>query len=304
MRVKITSRSSSFLTEIINSNKLKLLKDLKLEQCVSAKNAESVLRLIIKHGQVECFDISGNKLSLVDSRTLEKLTRRLKKLKVENCRLTYSQVETILRVIDGVEGSRMKILLIGNNDLSGIKFDNLGRAVVKLSTFHCDNSLLSSSHLTNLLTAIRDQGEVCQLEDLNLMQNSLLEIHHSLIAGALTNIKSLNLWGTNAICLSLLDEIGAGRSRIEKLNLGNSDFSFYPPPNVANAIILLKEVDLSHVRMSPMALNMILTRISTSEECRIEVLTMLNIGRSSASVEQLVQQVRDKIPKFEFSFVI
>ena len=304
MRVKITSRSSSFLTEIINSNKLKLLKDLRLEQCVSAKNAESVLRLIIKHGQVECFDISGNKLSLVDSRTLEKLTKRLKKLKVENCRLTYSQVETILRVIDGDEGSRMKILLIGNNDLSGIKFDNLGRAVVKLSTFHCDNSLLSSSHLTNLLTAIRDQGEVCQLEDLNLMQNSLLEIHHSLIAGALTNIKSLNLWGTNAICLSLLDEIGAGRSRIEKLNLGNSDFSFYPPPNVANAIILLKEVDLSHVRMSPMALNMILTRISTSEECRIEVLTMLNIGRTSASVEQLVQQVRDKIPKFEFSFVI
>ena len=304
VRVKITSRSSTLLADIINSNKLKLLRDLKLEQCVSAKNAESVLRLIIKHGQIENFDISGNKLSLVDTRTLAKLTQRLKKLKVESCRLTYLQVETILRVMDEDGGSRLKILQIGNNDLSGIKFGHFGRAVCKLSSFHCDNSLLSSSHLTDLLNVIRDQGEHCQLEELNLMQNSLLAIHHSLIAAALTNIKSLNLWGTNAICLSLLTEIGAGRSRIEKLNLGNSDFSYYPPTPVANAVILLKEVDLSHVRMSPIALNMLLTRISTSEDSRLEVLTMLNIRRSSASVEQLVQQVKDKIPKFEFSFVV
>ena len=128
--------------------------------------------------------------------------------------------------------------------------------------------------------AIKDQGELSQLQELNLMQNSLLEIHHTLIAAALTNIKSINLWGTNAICLSLLSEIAAGRSRIEKLNLGSSDFSYYPPGLVANAVIRLKEVDLSHVRMSSLALNMILTTISTSVDCKIEVLTMLNLCRS------------------------
>ena len=304
VRVKIPGRSSLFLADIINSNKLKLLRDLRLEQCVSAKKAESVLRLVIEHGHIESFDISGNKLSLVDTRTLAKLTRRLKKLRVENCRLTQPQVDTILRTIGEDEAPRLEILLIGNNDLSGLKYDQLGRAACKLSSLHCDNSRLSRALLTNLLTAIRDQAGLSHLQDLNLMQNSLLGIHHSLIAAALTNIKSLNLWGTNAICLSLLTEIGAGRSRIEKLNLGSSDFSYYPPPLVANAVILLREVNLSHVRMCPLALNMLLTTISTSQDCRLESLTMLNIAWSSESVQQLVQKVKDKIPKFEFSFVV
>merc|ERR1719208_223227 len=46
-RVRITTRAASFLSDIISSSKMKLLRDLKLEQCVSAKTAESVLRLII-----------------------------------------------------------------------------------------------------------------------------------------------------------------------------------------------------------------------------------------------------------------
>ena len=304
VRVKISSRSSQFLAEIINTSRLKLVRELRLEQCVSAKNADSVLRLIINHGQIESLDISGNKLSLVDTRTLAKLTQKLRKLRAESCRLTHQQVETILRVVDEGDEARLRTLLIGNNNLSGIKSDNLGLTACKLSSFHCDNSRLSPRHLTNLLTAIKDQGELSQLQELNLMQNSLLEIHHTLIAAALTNIKSINLWGTNAICLSLLSEIAAGRSRIEKLNLGSSDFSYYPPGLVANAVIRLKEVDLSHVRMSSLALNMILTTISTSEDCQLESLTMLNVTRSSASVEQLVQQVQDKIARFEFSFMV
>ena len=213
-------------------------------------------------------------------------------------------METILRAVDGDEAPRLEILRIGNNDLSGLKFAQLGRTACKLSSLHCDNSRLTRGLLTNLLTAIRDQAGLSHLQDLNLMQNSLLGIHHTLIAAALTNIKSLNLWGTNAICLSLLTEIGAGRSRIEKLNLGSSDFSYYPPPLVANAVILLKEVDLSHVRMCPLALNMLLTTISTSEDCKLEALTMLNIARSLQSSAQLVKEVQDKIPKFEFSIVI
>jgi len=303
--VKISSRASGFISDILTSSRLSLLRDVKLEQCVTAKTAESVIRLIIKHGNIQSLDVSGSKLSLVECQTMGELTLVLTKLVAQSCRLTKKQLDRVFQVIDQDQSCKMKILMIGNNDLRGIKSDNLGNAVSKLSSFHCDNCSLSDAHLTNILTSLGRENENSKLEELNLLQNSLITINHSLIASGLAKLKSANLWGTDAICFSLFNAIIDGRSRIEKLNLGNSDFSYYPPSLVASSVCRVKEANLSHATMNGLHLNMILTTVVTNKDCRLESLTMLNLNRSleSSVPEILMQQVKEKIPKFELSFV-
>ena len=299
-RVRIPSRATSFVPDIITSSKMKLLRDLKLEQCVTAKTAESILRLIIEHGKIEKLDVSGSKLSLVGCETMRKLTKMLRKLVAENCRLTSSQSENIFQVIDEEDDCQMKALMIGNNNLSGIKFHHLS-AVSKLSSFHCDNSRLPIPHLTKILESLTSEDSL--LEDLNLMQNSLLILHHTLIARALSNLKSVNLWGTDAICFSLFTEMAEGRSRLERLNLGSADLSYYPPPLVTNSVMSLQDANLSHANISPIQLNMLLSTIVTSNTCNLHTLTMLNLHSSEYGIdEDLLKQVEEKIPKFEISF--
>ena len=300
-RVRITTRAASFLSDIISSSKMKLLRDLKLEQCVSAKTAESVLRLIIEHGKIESLNVSGNKLSLVSCQTMGQLARMLRRLVAENCRLTSSQLETLFQVIDEDKDCQIKTLMIGNNSLSGIKFHNLGDAVSKLSSFHCDNSCLTVPQLTKILNSLSSEG--CQLEDLNLMQNNLLTIHHPVIARGLANLKSVNLWGTDAICFSLFTEMAEGRSKLKKLNLGDADLSYYPPALVTNSLISLTEADLSYATMSPIQLNMLLSTIVTTNTSSLQTLIMLNLrGFESPIDDELSRQVQEKIPKFEISF--
>ena len=292
------------MSDIITSSKLSLLRHLKLEQCVTAKTAESIMRLIIKHGKIESLDVSDNKLSLVESHTMGQLIRRVTKLVAKNCRLTNSQLEKIFRVIDEDEECRIKVLMIGNNNLSGIKFHHLGAAVCKLSSLHCDNCHLSSPQVTNILTSLSSETENCQLEDLNLMLNSLLAIDHTLIASGLARLRTLNLWGTDAICFSLFSKMSEGNSKLEELNLGNSDLSYYPPALVTSSVLSLKAANLSHVTMSSILLNMLLSSVVCSNQCNLQSLVMLNILSTEQSAPQdLLDKVRERIPTFEISFV-
>ena len=95
-----------------------------------------------------------------------------------------------------------------------------------------------------------------------------------------------------------------GNSKLEELNLGNSDLSYYPPALVTSSVLSLKAANLSHVTMSSILLNMLLSSVVCSNQCNLQSLVMLNILSTEQSAPQdLLDKVRERIPTFEISFV-
>ena len=186
--------------------------------------------------------------------------RKMKKLSVRNCRFTGSQLNDMFKVFSEDE-TNLEHLYIGNNNLI-VDSEYLRKAVTKLTTFHCDNCNLVTSQISEMLTEVRDSD--CNLEDLNIMLNPMIHIRHQLVADSLSKLVSVNLWGCDAITISLLDTIISSNSvKLEHLNLGNHDLTFFAAPLVAESLIKLVSVTLSECEMTGRQVNMLFTNIAT-----------------------------------------
>ena len=84
--------------------------------------------------------MSKSKLSDVSNGTLRTLMRKMKKLSVRNCRFTGPQLNDMFKVFSDDE-TNLEHFNIGNNNLI-VDSDYLRKALIKLTTYHCDNGNL------------------------------------------------------------------------------------------------------------------------------------------------------------------
>ena len=250
-------------------------------------------RLIINHGSIEELDVSKSKLSDVSNVTLRTLMRKMKKLSVRNCRFTGPQLNDMFKVFSDDE-TNLEHFNIGNNNLI-VDSDYLRKAVIKLTTFHCDNCNLVTSQISEMLTELRDSD--CKLEDLNIMLNPMIHIRHQLLAESLSKLVSVNLWGCDAITISLLDNIISSNSiNLQHLNLGNHDLTFFAAPLVADSLIRLVSVTLSECEMTPMQVTMLFTNIATKDNISLRRLEILGVD---PPLDDLVKKAEEKLDKLE-----
>ena len=92
-------------------------------------------------------NISDSFLSEVSTFTLKSAIRKMKLLRVENCRFSETQVNTIFEQISEGE-SELESLYIGNNRLTGARPELLRGAVPMLRSLHCDNTNLCPGRQT------------------------------------------------------------------------------------------------------------------------------------------------------------
>ena len=90
-------------------------------------------RQLVRHGGITSLNISGSKLSDVSTDTLKSVLRKMKLLRVENCRFSETQVNTIFQQISEGE-SELESLYIGNNRLTGARPELLRGAVPRLES--------------------------------------------------------------------------------------------------------------------------------------------------------------------------
>lgn len=283
IELRIASRFIPFIKEILNLKRLQLIGEIHFGNTIFAKKAEETLNLILNLSKLTVLDVSGSKLSDVKKQTLRLIIKKLRKLNVQNCRLTSEQLDEIFHTLSD-QNSLIEELYIGSNNLSKVSSEHLRKAVSKLKVLHCDNCFMngqiSNQKISEMLKEI-DQCSTCRLEDLNLNMNSMLQINFALIS-SLARLKSVSLYGCDTILASLLETLIQDANVILKdLNIGNSDLTLYPPSMVSKSLIRLESVNLSDCEFTPMHVTMLLTSIATKESVCLKKLVMTGIDYST-----------------------
>ena len=199
-------------------------------------------RLLVKHGGIISLNVSGSRLSNVTQNTLMTVLRKMKLLRVENCRFTKAQVNTIFQQISEGE-SELESLYIGNNRLTGARPELLRGAVPRLRSLQCDDTMLGYSQIIEMLQGILD-AEDLRLEEINLMRNNLTSISPVLLSESLNRLKIVNLWGCDAMLQNLMirmeNNMVNGETNIQSLDISKNDLFTYCPRWFDNAIWCIK----------------------------------------------------------------
>jgi len=301
---KVSSRSMPFIKEILNLKRLQLIEEIQFGNTIFAKKADETLNLIANLTRLTSLDVSGSKLSDVRKQTLRLIVKKMRKLNVQNCRLSYEQLDEIFDTLSG-ENSCIEELMIGSNNLSKVSSELLRKAVSKLKLLHCDNCFMndqiSNQKISEMLKEI-DQCSTCMLENLNLNMNSMLQINFTLIS-SLSRLRIVSLYGCDTILAALLENlIQTENISLKDLNIGNSDLTLYPPSMVSKSLVRLETVNLSDCDVTPMHVTMLLTSIATKESVNLKKLVMTGIDYSTfVDIPGLVEKAKEKLVHFELS---
>ena len=244
-------------------------------------------------------NISGSKLSDVSTDTLKSVLRKMKLLRVENCRFSETQVNTIFEQISEGE-SELESLYIGNNRLTGARPELLRGAVPRLRSLHCDNTNLCPGQITEMLLGIKE-AEDLRLEEINLMMNNMTPVNHLLLCQSLNRLKSVNIWGCEGILWTLLDRIHDGESNIQTLDIGLHDLCHYPEAIIAGAITNCVSVRLDRCPLTLEQVSAITEKITTKENLKLKHLQMS--GDFTKRQIELIQVTKNYLESVEFDSV-
>ena len=220
----------------------------------------------------------------------------MKVLWVQNCRFTEKQVNVIFQQISDGQ-SDLETLYIGNNRLTGARAELLRGAVSRLRLLHCDNTNLCPSQITEMLQGIKETEDL-KLEEINLNMNTMTPINHLLLSESLSRIKSVKLYGCEAILMSLLDRIVDRQSNIERLDIGDNELTDYPPAFIAGAITNCVYASLYACEMTTTQVFVLIHHIKTKENLRLKHLKMS--GRFNDDERKQIESARQFLDYLEF----
>ena len=220
----------------------------------------------------------------------------MKLLWVQNCRFTESQVNVIFQQISDGQ-SELNTLFIGNNRLTGARAELLRGAVTRLRVLHCDNTNLCPSQITEMLQGIKEADDL-GLEEINLNMNTMTPINNLLLSESLSKIRSVKLYGCEAILVSLLNRIFERQSNIENLDIGDNDLTDYPPAFIAGAIINCVNASLYACEMERRQVLLLIECIKTTQNLRLKHLKLS--GRFRDDDREMIESAREFLDNLEF----
>ena len=142
------------------------------------------------------------------------------------------------------------------------------------------------------------EAEIINLEEINLSMNTMTPIDNLLLSESLSRIKSVKLYGCEAILISLLNRIHDRQSNIEHLDIGDNDLTDYPPAFIAGAITNCVYASLYACEMTSNQVSILIHQIKSKDNLRLKHLKMS--GRFSADEREKIESVREYLDNLEF----
>ena len=117
---------------------------------LTSQQVEAIFAALHTSSQLKILRIQDNDLSSVDASILAQAVTQLEEVELGDTHLTPQQVEAIFAALE--TSSQLKILRIGDNNLSSVDPDVLARGVNKLETVHMNHTELTEQQKTRILT--------------------------------------------------------------------------------------------------------------------------------------------------------
>ena len=303
LNLVISGRTQPVLNQILAMTRLQRLRNIHFSNPVPANQADDVISLVTAQKSIKNLDISFSKLSKVQPDKLGVLVKGLEELRMNNCRLTFQQIKTILKVISNDASCKMQKLYIGTNDLHQLPLDLLAKSIPKLSVFHCDNTYLLDIQTEAMFKAISKESS--RMKELNIHSIDLSSLPPSLITSTLASLESANLWGTMLTQEQLEDIFNMlpTVTKLKHLNLSNNDLSLIPPYTFSSSISKLIKAELCHTKLIPIQITMLLTKVVTNQDNRLTSIDLTGNPQAVNQISsQLLQETRNKLDHVELGY--
>ena len=245
--------------------------------------------------KLETLNISDVDLRDVDSQLLASSVARVKNVNISGTYLTTDQVNTLCRTIidtgildimDIVAIKKLETLNMSYNvDLSDVDSQLLAKAAVRLKKVDISDTCLTTDQANTLCrTIIEEEESVKKLEALNMILGNLSGVDSQLLANAVVRVKSVDISGThlttdqvNTLCQNIVVEEESVK-KLESLNMIKEDFRDVDTQLLANAVVRVKNVDISNTHLTTDQVNTICRTIIEEEESvkKLGSLNMMN----------------------------
>ena len=220
--------------------------------------------------------ISDTKLVL-QPRLLAELVCRQESMSFGFSVLTSRHLEQLLSYVQR-RTSRLKVLNIRENLVSGVTGSLLSDAACKLETLNLDKTWITVGQADQLFSRISTCPSL-KLRTLILSRNNLFRCDSRHLSEAVCKIEEVNLWNC---CLTpeqvedLVTKIDSHEKlRLTRLNLSNNNVSKISPELLSRAVSRLTEIDLNFTSISTEQIKAIFNVIGfRNEESKLRSLKM------------------------------
>ena len=148
-----------------------------------------VLFATIPSSNLRRLDLFGGDVSRVAAPLVGRAMEVLEEVDLTGTSLTPTQA---MVVVAAVPGGRMRRLVVGENDLSGVEVEVLVAAVVALEEVDISGTFLTLLQATAILATISAKVPT-RLDKLNISRNNLRGVEGSLLASALVEVREVRV---------------------------------------------------------------------------------------------------------------
>ena len=201
-----------------------------------------------------------------------------------NCNLSKDQLESTLRKIVETEDLRLRHLDLSWNELQSVGPSLLSAAIVKLVKVNLSWSGLTRHQLEEMFRQIVKTPDLT-LAQLDISSNDLSSTDPDILAKAVMRLEGVSFYGqglTPDQVNSIITALARSESiRLKRPHFKGFDFSLVPSGVVAEALVKLRDVDLSVAHnISKYQVNSIMERIATCEGLVLQILDISGLDLS------------------------
>jgi hypothetical protein len=130
-------------------SRMQLVKRLWLRGDWTPLEVEDMSHILVRLNKLCCLDMCGINLSSVKAGVLGMIINKMDNVNINKCQLTSQQCETIFNTM--VEATKIRMLVIGHNNLTTVAPGTLAVAVNRLDYVSIDHTVLTMQQLSSLL---------------------------------------------------------------------------------------------------------------------------------------------------------
>ena len=263
---------------------------------MTSEQVQVLFTTMCQESQLKKLVISNNNLSTVEPEVLATAVNKLEEVGMWKTHITSEQAQTLFAAI--AEGSSLKKLRIGINNLSSIEPAVLIRAVRRLEEVGLYGTQITNEQAETVFAAIAEESP---LKKLILGFDNLTTIEPAVLATAvcrLEEVKMINANITSEQAITMFTAICQG-SQLKRLHITNSNLSTIEQGVLATAVNRMEEVTMKNTQLSTQHVSCILTQC-VEDDTKLKKLVLRGIDMTGVD-QDIIRQVKEKLGMF-FSF--